>query len=95
MDERRIRVYTGSTESKRAGDSEEKPSQSSRTDRSGDPKQKQRSSRKGTNNNYQDIIKEEEVEDEPQDFHLQNEGTTVEKLQNIRQNLKDKFDNYK
>ena len=46
------------------------------------------------NNNYQDTIKEEEVEDEPQDFRAQNEETTVEQLQNIRQNLKDKFENY-
>jgi len=45
------------------------------------------------NNNYQEIIKEEEVEDEPQDFH-QVDNSTVQKLKNMRQNLKDKFENF-
>ena len=44
------------------------------------------------NNNYQEIIKEEEVEDEPQDFH-QGE-TTVQYLKNMRQGLRDKFENF-
>ena len=94
LDERRIRLYTGSTEPKRAANSEEKPSQSQRADHNEDSKQRQKSNRKSMNNNYQDTIKEEEVEDEPQDFRAQNEETTVEQLQNIRQNLKDKFENY-